>query len=133
LSGTAGRSSSGIPDRLTVFILDGSGTPIATLAPAGDFLIGIDLTSEDASPEVFGSDSSRPTFTGAPISIPRSTVDERKTKTEKNHKNTEVRYMAGTRLTAYFACPESSVFSIRTFAAGYAIRISRFTESRLVA
>jgi hypothetical protein len=76
LSLTAGRSSSGIPNRFTVFILDASGAPIATLAPAGDFFIGIDLTSEDASPEVFGSDPSRPGFTGTPISIPRPKIDD---------------------------------------------------------
>jgi hypothetical protein len=58
----------GIPDRLTFFILDGAGMPIATLAPVADFLLGVNLTS-DPSAEVFGSDASRPPFTGNALSI----------------------------------------------------------------
>jgi len=76
LSLTAGSNKSGTPDRLTVFILDGSGAPIATLAPAGDYFVGIDLTSDDPSPETFGSDLSRRTFTGSPISIPRPKAED---------------------------------------------------------
>jgi hypothetical protein len=76
LSLTAGHNKTGVPDRLTIFILDATGAPIATLAPAGNFFIGIDLTSEDPAPEVFGSDSVRPPFTGIPISIPRPKVSD---------------------------------------------------------
>ena len=67
LSAKGGQS---VRDRVTIYILDASGTPIGTLAPSGDFLIGIDLTSEDPAPQVFGSDTSRSPFVGNPISIP---------------------------------------------------------------
>jgi hypothetical protein len=73
---TAGQSKGGFPTRLTVFILDASGTPLATLAPVGDFFIGIDLTSEDPSPEVYASDPSRPPPAGNPISIPAPEIQD---------------------------------------------------------
>lgn len=73
---TASQSKGGFPTRLSAYILDGSGTPLATLAPAGDFFIGIDMTSEDPFPEVYGTDPSRPPFTGSAISIPTPTFED---------------------------------------------------------
>lgn len=73
---TAGQGQRSSPTRLTFFIVDSSGTPLPTLAPAGDFFIGIDLTSEDPSPDVYGSDLSRPPFTGNAISIPPAQIED---------------------------------------------------------
>jgi hypothetical protein len=73
---TASRGHHRIPDRLTIFILDGYGMPIATTASVADFFVGVSLTSEDPRVEVFGSDPSRPPFTGTPISIPPPRVED---------------------------------------------------------
>jgi hypothetical protein len=76
LSLSTNASHRAIPDRLTIFILDASGTPVATLAPAADYMVGVDLTTKDPSLQVFGSDPARPPFTGPPISIPSPRVED---------------------------------------------------------
>jgi len=64
------------PDRLTMLILDGTGTPLATLAPGADYFLGINFFPEAARPDLFGSDPSRPPFTGVPILLEAPNVDE---------------------------------------------------------
>jgi len=65
------------PDRLTMLILDGTGTPLATLAPPyTDYFLGIDFFPEEAKPDLFGSDPSRLPFTGVPILLEAPNVDE---------------------------------------------------------
>jgi hypothetical protein len=43
---------------------------------SSDYFLGINFFPEEAKPDLFGSDSSRPPFTGTPISIPAPTTDE---------------------------------------------------------
>jgi hypothetical protein len=76
VSVTGERNPGGYPAGLAILILDGSGTPLATLAPAGDYFLSVGLTSEDPFPKVYGSDPSRPPFTGTAISIPAPRIDE---------------------------------------------------------
>jgi len=59
----------GTPDRFSFFVLDSSGVPIPTLAPAGDYFLGADLTSNGPVFDVYGSDPSRPLSVGGPVSI----------------------------------------------------------------
>jgi hypothetical protein len=73
---TAGTSHHDFPDRVTIFIFDGSGAPIATLAPAGDYFLGVDLTREDPVVQTYGSDPSRPPFTGKSIPINAPKFDD---------------------------------------------------------
>jgi hypothetical protein len=69
LSMTTNDNEGETPDRFALSIVDGSGTPIATLAPAGDFLLGIDLSSRGGAPEVHRGDASRPPFAGGSIAL----------------------------------------------------------------
>jgi hypothetical protein len=71
------RTTAGFPpDRLAMFILDGTGTPLATLSPGADYFLGINFHPEEARADVFGSDSSRPPFTGIPILLSHPRVDD---------------------------------------------------------
>lgn len=74
LSLTTADDAGGIPDRLTFSILDALGSPIPTLAPAGDFFLGADLGSAGAVLEVFGSDPSRAPSVGSAVSIAAPTI-----------------------------------------------------------
>src|SRR5206468_1506217 len=62
------------PDRFTFAILDRSGTPIPTLAPAGDSLFGFDLPSS-ANVDAFATDQSRGPVAGGPIAIDAPLLD----------------------------------------------------------
>jgi hypothetical protein len=57
------------PDRLTLLILDSFGSPLPTLAPAGDFFLAVDLGAAGPVVEAFASDTSRFPTVGEPISI----------------------------------------------------------------
>jgi hypothetical protein len=74
LSLTTADDDGDTPDRFVLFLVDGSGTPLATLAPAGDFLVGADLTSAARSPEAHRGDASRPPFDGDPIALRRPRI-----------------------------------------------------------
>src|SRR2546426_1294606 len=69
ITATNAEEAGGIPDRITFAILDRFGTPIATRAPGGDFLVGFDLSASSATLEAFPTDPSRPPAEGDPISI----------------------------------------------------------------
>jgi len=72
---TSNDDADGIPDRLTLYILDSSGVPLPTLAPAGDYFLGVDLGSAGPVFDVWGSDPSQaPSAGGNPVSIPAPTV-----------------------------------------------------------
>ena len=61
----------GIPDRLAFSILDNTGTPIPTLAPAGDYFWGVDIHSTGPVFDAYASDLSRTTiFIPAPTITP---------------------------------------------------------------
>lgn len=64
----------GLPDRLSFSILDSAGIPLPTLAPFGDYFLGIDLSSAGPVITVYGSDMSRPPSAGSPIFIPAPSV-----------------------------------------------------------
>jgi hypothetical protein len=66
---TTADDAGGIPDRLTISILDNSGVPIPTLAPIGDFLLGADITSSGPVIQAFGSDPTRALAIGGPVRI----------------------------------------------------------------
>jgi hypothetical protein len=76
LSRITGKQSGGPPSRLSVFLLDRSGKPIATLAPIGDFFVGLDLKSKAAKPQIFGSNPAILPYQGGPIRIPVPDVDD---------------------------------------------------------
>lgn len=77
ITSTKPRTEGFPPDRLTMFILDGTGTPLATLAPTHtDYFLGINFFPEEAKPDLFGSDPSRPPFTGVPILLQAPNVGE---------------------------------------------------------
>jgi hypothetical protein len=63
-----------LPDRLSFSILDNAGVPLPTLAPFGDYFLGIDLSSVGPVITVYGSDASRLPSEGGPIFIPAPTV-----------------------------------------------------------
>jgi hypothetical protein len=71
---TSNDDADGIPDRLTVYILDSSGVPLPTLAPAGDYFLGVDLHSTGPIFDTWGSDPFRAPSVGNPVSIPAPTV-----------------------------------------------------------
>lgn len=66
---TTNDDEGGVPDRLTMFIVDSAGRRVPTLASGGDFFFGVDLTSAGGLPEAFGSDTSRAPTVGGPISF----------------------------------------------------------------
>ena len=72
----------GIPDGLTLYILDSSGVPLPTLAPFGDYFLGADISSSGPNFSLYGSDPSRAPSDGNPVTIaaptitPMSTVPE---------------------------------------------------------
>ncbi len=63
-----------IPDGFALYILDNSGRPIPTLSPGSDYFIGLALTVNGGTPQIFGSDHSRPPSVGNPISIAPPTL-----------------------------------------------------------
>jgi len=65
----------GLPDGVSFFILDSSGLPVPTLSPAADFLFAIDMGSNVAPPQTYGTDPSRSPSTGSPITIETPTVN----------------------------------------------------------
>lgn len=71
---TTNDDGGGTPDRIAFYVLDASGTPLPTLAPAADYLLGIDLGSAPSAPAVFGTDPSRSPSNGNPISISAPTL-----------------------------------------------------------
>ena len=71
---TSNDDAGGTPDRLTFYILDSFGIPLPTLAPAGDYFLGVDLGSAGPAFDVWGSDPSRAPSVGDPVSIPAPTV-----------------------------------------------------------
>jgi hypothetical protein len=71
---TTADDAEGVPDGLSFFILDSSGLPIPALSPAGDFLFAIDMGSNVAPPQTYGTDPSRSPTSGNPISIKAPTV-----------------------------------------------------------
>jgi hypothetical protein len=64
------------PSRLAIFILDRSGTPLPTLAPVGNYLLGVDLTPEDPIGQGFGSNPTTPPYIGTAVSIPTPEIDD---------------------------------------------------------
>jgi hypothetical protein len=64
----------GTPDRLTFSIVYNFGSPIPTLAPAGDFFLGADLGSTGPIFDAYGSDPSRAPTDGNPVSISAPTI-----------------------------------------------------------
>lgn len=66
---------SGTPDRLTFSILDSSGIPLPTLAPFGDYFLGVDLVSTGLVFDVYASNPSRAPTVGNPISISEPTIN----------------------------------------------------------
>jgi uncharacterized protein (TIGR03437 family) len=48
-----------LPDRFSVYILDGTGTPIPTLATTSGAVFGVDLSSENPGPQTWNADTSR--------------------------------------------------------------------------
>ncbi len=66
---TTNDDGGGTPDRITLYVLDASGTPIPALSPAGDYLLGIDLGSMPSAPAAFGTDPSRSPSNGNPIAL----------------------------------------------------------------
>jgi hypothetical protein len=62
-----------IPDGIAFAILDSSGTPVPTTAPAGDYLASLELTPNGVL-TFYGSDVARSPFTGDPLTITRPTV-----------------------------------------------------------
>jgi hypothetical protein len=71
---TSNDDADGVPDRLTFYMLDNSGVPLPTLAPAGDYFLGVDLRSAGPVFDVWGSDTSRAPSVGNPVSISAPTV-----------------------------------------------------------
>ena len=59
----------GTPDRLTLFVLDSSAVAIPTLAPFGDFFLGVDLHSTGPVFDIYASDISRALSVGSPVSM----------------------------------------------------------------
>jgi hypothetical protein len=84
---TSNDDADGIPDGLTMYILDNSGNPLPTLAPGGgDYFLTAALGSSGAVFNVYGSDPSQaPSAGGGPVSIsapsvtPESSVPETST------------------------------------------------------
>jgi hypothetical protein len=66
---TAQDDDGGVPDHLSMYILDHSGNRLPTLAPYADVFIGLDLGSAAPPPDAFGSDPSRSIIAGGPIAI----------------------------------------------------------------
>ncbi|MGA2717256.1 MAG: hypothetical protein ABSG41_29620 [Bryobacteraceae bacterium] len=67
---TSNDDADGIPDRLTLYLLDDSGTAIPTLAPGGaNYFLGVDLGSAGAVFDVWGSDPTQAPYVGDPVSI----------------------------------------------------------------
>ncbi|MGA2214964.1 MAG: choice-of-anchor X domain-containing protein, partial [Bryobacteraceae bacterium] len=71
---TLNDDAGGIPDRLTFFIVDSSGVPLPTLAPAGDYFLGVSLGSSGPVFAAYASDPSRSPSAGDPVSIPAPTI-----------------------------------------------------------
>ena len=71
---TTNDDDGGVPDRLSIFILDSSGTRIPTLAPFGDYFVGADLHSTGPIFDAYGSDTTRAPTVGSPLSIGPPTV-----------------------------------------------------------
>lgn len=69
LSLTMANNSGVAPDRFAFYILDGSGVPLPTHAPAADYFLGIDLASDGVHPDIYSTDPSRFPSTGKPISM----------------------------------------------------------------
>jgi hypothetical protein len=67
---TSNDDSSGVPDGFTFYILDSSGVPLPTKAPAGDYFLTAALHSSGPVFNVYGSDPSRSPSVGNPVSIP---------------------------------------------------------------
>jgi hypothetical protein len=66
----------GIPDGLTLFLVDSSGVPLPTLAPSGDYFLTSALGSGGPVFNAYGSDSTRAPTGGSPVSIPVPTIAE---------------------------------------------------------
>ena len=64
----------GIPDGLTIFLVDASGVPLPTMAPAGDYFLTSALESGGPVFDAYGSDQSRAPYVGNPVSIPAPTI-----------------------------------------------------------
>lgn len=64
----------GTPDRLTLSILDSAGVPVPTLAPNGDFFLGIDLNSTGPTFDLYGSDPARSLSNGGPVEMTAPTI-----------------------------------------------------------
>ncbi|MFN0172994.1 MAG: PEP-CTERM sorting domain-containing protein [Bryobacteraceae bacterium] len=71
---TSNDDGGGTPDRFTFSLLDSSGVPIPTLAPFGDYFLGVDLGSSAPVFDSWGSDTSRSPSSGNPISISAPTI-----------------------------------------------------------
>jgi len=76
VSVTLNDDAGGIPDRLTFSIVDYFGVPVPTLAPVGDYFMGVDLRSTGPVFDAYGSDPSRSLSVGGPVSIPTPTLAE---------------------------------------------------------
>ena len=48
-----------LPDRFSFYIVDTAGSPIPTLAPSGDTLLAVDLTSANPAPQTWNTSSVR--------------------------------------------------------------------------
>jgi len=71
---TSNDDSGGTPDGVTLFLLDNSGVPIPTLAPAGDYFLTAGLGSGGTVFVEYGSDPSRAPSSGDPVSVPAPTI-----------------------------------------------------------
>jgi hypothetical protein len=65
---------SGIPDRLSVFLIDSLGARVPTRAPAGDYFYALDIGWSFGAQERFASDPARAPSIGDPIVIDAPTV-----------------------------------------------------------
>jgi len=65
----------GTPDRFTLFVLDSFGVPLPTLAPAGDYFLGVDLNSGGGTFDNWASDPARAPSVGNPVAIPTPAVN----------------------------------------------------------
>ena len=74
LAVTSNDDAGGIPDGLTLSILDNQGTRLPTLAPAADYFLGVALGSAGAVFDSWGSDPNRSPSTGNALSLPAPTV-----------------------------------------------------------
>jgi hypothetical protein len=71
---TSNGDAGGIPDGFTLYILDSSGVPLPTLAPAGEYFLAADIGASGPIFSAYGSDRSRTPSVGRAATIPTPTI-----------------------------------------------------------